>query len=124
VTKPQRRLWGVTVARILDLLEHTGPMTSAEACKLLGLERKNSAAIFSRLMRPVVKPEPGPRRIHVCGYTHDEEGQRDYPRAIYALGDKPDARKPVSKPKEIAKRYRVNLKKRQMVSVFNLGDLQ
>lgn len=83
--------YGSTVADILHALETCGPMTRDELCNALDVDRMNISAVISRLVRPTVA---APRRLHISGYTHDSETGRRYPRAIYALGDKPDAKKP------------------------------
>lgn len=121
MNKKKPVLWGVQTQRILDLLEHQGPMTRSEACQILGIDRQSAASIFSRLMRPTKRPEDRPKRIHICGYRNDEEGQRRYPRAIYAIGNKPDARRPTADPKAAKRRYWANRKGRLLNSVFALG---
>ena len=82
--------YGSTVARITQLLEQYGPMTRNEICNHLDVNRMNISAVISRMIRPGVDT---PRRLHISGYTHDGEGARRYPRAIYAIGDLPDAKK-------------------------------
>lgn len=64
-----------------------------------------------------------PRRIHIHGWTHNVLGKRSYLRAIYALGDLPDKKKPppissTKASKDYAKKFRHLLK---TASVFNLG---
>lgn len=114
-----RVIWGETTQRILALLTDLGPMTRSEVSRLLNVERDKCAAIFSRLSRPTRRP-PAPRRIHIVGYVFDEEGQRRYPRAIYTIGDEPDAKKPVPQPKETKRRY-LEARKARVASVFELG---
>jgi predicted ArsR family transcriptional regulator len=82
--------YGSTVARITQLLEQYGPMTRDELCNHLDVNRMNVSAVVSRMVRPGTNT---PRRLHISGYTHDSETGRCYPRAIYDLGDKPDAKK-------------------------------
>jgi predicted ArsR family transcriptional regulator len=83
--------YGSTVADILKVLETVGPMTRSEICHQLGLDRMNCSAVITRMAKAGPKT---PRRLHISGYTHDSEHGRCYPRAIYDLGDKPDAKKP------------------------------
>lgn len=83
--------YGFTVARILHTLETYGPMTRSEICFHIGLDRMNCSAVITRLAKGGPKI---PQRIHISGYTHDSEHGRRYPRAIYAIGDLPDAKKP------------------------------
>lgn len=110
---------GFIVREILRMLEEEGPMTRAEICKRLGRAKDEIAAIVSRLHRR--SPVAG-KRIYIREYVHDMEGERMYPRAVYALGDKPDARRPIPDPKAVKRRYwaRSQLKKKAN-SVFNLG---
>ena len=108
---------GPIVLGVLALLAEHGPMTRAEVCQHLGRERDEVAAVMTRLGRrlPTV-----PRRIHVAGYVHEVDQGRRYPRAQYALGDRPDARKPKPDKAAVAARYRER-NKGLVVSVFDLG---
>ena len=110
---------GFIVREILRMLEEEGPMTRAEICKRLGRTKDEIAAIVSRLNKR--SPVAG-KRIYIKEYVHDMEGERTYPRAVYALGSGKDATKPISDQKEIKRRYwaRSQLKLRAN-SVFNLG---
>lgn len=110
---------GAIVKEIMRLLDEEGPMTRAEICKRLGRPKDEIAAVVSRLNKR--SPVAG-RRIYVREYVYDMEGERTYPRALYAIGDKPNAKRPVSDKKEIKRRYwaRSQLKKKAN-SVFNLG---
>ena len=110
-------------ARVLRMLEELGPMTRAEICRELGPLDKNISALMSILIREQPRR---PRRVHICEWVYDMEGQRPYPRAVYALGDKPNAKRP--KPKKrttVVNEYRARLKtKYQANSVFNLARTQ
>lgn len=113
------RKWGDVTSEILRILDEIGPMTRAEICKHLGREKQDIASVVSRLN----KRSPWfAKRIYIKEYVYDMEGERYYPRAVYALGDKPNKRRPKSDPKEIKRRYwaRVSLKMKTN-SVFNLG---
>ena len=113
------RTWGEVSSRVLAMLAEFGPMTRAEICKHLGRDKDEIAAVVSRLHRRT--PRAG-KRVYIQSYAYDQEGERYYPRAVYALGDKPDARRPIADPKEVKRRYwaRSQLKLRAN-SVFNLG---
>lgn len=113
------RPWGETTRRILALLNEIGPMTRSEVCQHLGLDRNEGAAIMSRLAQPTKRPV-GPKRIYVAAWTYDTESQRRYPRAVYDVGCKPDAKKPKSDLKENKRRY-LNARKLRVSSVFQLG---
>lgn len=110
---------GLIVREILRMLEEEGPMTRSEICKRLGRPKDEVVSVVSRLNKRT--PVAG-RRIYVREYVYDMEGERTYPRAVYAIGDKPNAKRPESDKKEIKRRYwaRSQLKLRAN-SVFNLG---
>ena len=113
--------YGSTVRDILHTLETCGPMTRDELCNALDVDRMNISAVVSRLVRP---PKNAPRRVHISGYTHDSETGRRYPRAIYAVGDKPDAKKPNRQANLRDNRKRSDKRRaahNTMNFVFNLG---
>lgn len=110
---------GSVVREILRMLEEEGPMTRAEICKRLGREKDEIAAVVTRLNKRT--PVSG-KRIYVKEYVYDMEGERNYPRAVYALGPLKDATKPVADPKEVKRRYWARSQaKLRSNSVFNLG---
>jgi len=109
--------FGVVVAKIERLLEQQKELSAAEICSELNMTRNQIGAVISRMRKASPKM---PQRIYRVRYVFDHEGQRRYPRAVYALGDLPDAKKPVSSYKEIRKRYEKN-KKMKINSVFQLG---
>jgi len=114
-----KRDWGSVTINILKAFEEHGEMTRKEVCEAIGLDRMYVSAILTRLNKA---GKTLPKRIHVVRYVYDEEGARRYPRAVYALGDQPDAKKPKSNPAENKRRYLQNLRKRMTGnSVFNLG---
>ena len=110
---------GVIVREILRMLQEEGPMTRAEICKRLERPKDEVAAVVSRLNKR--SPVAG-KRIHIKEYVYDMEGERTYPRALYAIGAAKDAPKPIPDQKEVKRRYwaRAQLKLRAN-SVFNLG---
>lgn len=110
---------GAIVKEIMRMLDEEGPMTRAEICRRLGRPKDEIAAVVSRLNKR--SPVAG-KRIYVKEYVYDMEGERTYPRALYAIGDKPNAKRPESDKKKIKRRYwaRAQLKLRAN-SVFNLG---
>lgn len=109
--------------RILEALEH-GPMTAAELCEQLGGYEPTSMA---SLLRGLVKPTPTlPQRIRIIGWTDHHFGMRDYPRAIYEIGEGVNKAKPVrSKKAQHAKakrKYNAKVRARAKTNfVFNLG---
>ena len=78
----------LSFANIRGVLEISGPMTMREVAQFFPdyPYRNISSAITS--MRGFAKPV-----IYIEAWTMEGVGRR-YPRAIYALGDQPDARKP------------------------------
>lgn len=116
----RRQGYGDSVANILRLLGEVGPMTRAEICQQLGgVDRMNISAIVTRMNRP---SKTIPKRIHIARYVFDHEAKKRYPRAVYALGDAPDAKRPKPNPNANKRRYQEGLKLRMTAnSVFNLG---
>ena len=114
--------YGEVVQRITALLQEFGPMTRTDMCVELNLDRMNVSAVVTRMSRAT---ETTPKRVYISHYIHNVEGARDYPRAVYALGDKEDAKKPKrDKQKLLESKRRYNAKIRKlntMNSVFNLG---
>jgi hypothetical protein len=114
-TKP----WGATVARIELAIKQHGPMTRADLERHLGMTKDQFGGCLTRMTRDLPL---APQRIHVASYVYDQEGQRRYPRAVYAYG--PGENKP--KPKADTKKnrmlyYRRSLNRIRNASVFNLG---
>lgn len=108
---------GEIVQQILQALKDLGPMTGAEIATAIGYGQRRTHGITQRLRKTLSKK---PKRIYVCGYIFDNEGQRNYPRAVFDIGDKEDVAKPKSNPKTTAKKYRQKSKER-VNSVWMLG---
>jgi len=113
------REWGQTVDAILDLLKECGPMSPAEIAMELGLDRMNVSTIMTRMRKPLKNK---PKRITIIRYVYDNEGQRRYPRPVYAIGAGVDVKRPKSNPKENKRRYLQGLRTKMTAnSVFNLA---
>jgi hypothetical protein len=111
--------WGDLSRRILTLLAEVGPMSRAEICAHLGRDKDAIASVVSRLARPWPR---APKRIHIRAYVYDQEGERRYPRAVYAIGDRPDAPRPRPDTAANKARYWANRKLRlRGSSIFNWG---
>mgnify|MGYP000013396763 CR=1 FL=1 len=111
--------YGETTKAILKGLAELGPMTRSEIQQSVGVDKESIAAIVSRLHKDT--PRVG-KQIYVTGWVYDAEGQRRYPRAIYALGSRPDAKKPKASTLENRRRYDRNRHALfSMNSVFNMG---
>lgn len=115
------RAHGETVQAVLQALHDIGPMTRNELCKEIGITRGCMGEILTRLSRPGKRPVR-PRLIYVLDYRYDEEGQRTYPRAIYALGDLPDKPAPSPKSGKMKQRaYSARRRAQRVNSVFAIG---
>ena len=112
--------WGSVAASILAALDEQGPMSRAEIAKALGMERTAVSAIITRMRMPTKK---FPKRIYISTYVYEADGLRYYPRAVYALGDKKDARKPKASRLEVRRRYDQRVRMRMTGnSIFNWGQ--
>lgn len=110
---------GDTVADVLALLAEIGPMTRSEMSQHLGIDRRNLSSVVTRMAKDSPRK---PQRIYIERYVYDMEGQRSYPRAVYALGNKPNAKRPKSDPREAKRRYNAKIKARHTTNfVFNLA---
>ena len=110
---------GHLVLGVVAALEDAGELTRAEICAALGQPKDKVAAVVSRMNRPNTR---GAKRIYIARYTrHDDANDGIYLRAVYALGDLPDAKRP--KPltrKEIVRRHR-EAKHVRVGSIFDLA---
>jgi DNA-directed RNA polymerase specialized sigma24 family protein len=113
----EKKSYGVLVANIERLLRQHGELTSAEICAELDVDRSQGGAVLSRMNKASPKL---PKRIYKVKYIDEHEGQRRYPRSVYALGDLPDAKKPKASAAKNSKRYRLRVNKK-VASVFHLG---
>jgi hypothetical protein len=75
---------------VRSVLHECGPLTSREIARFFPDERHQSvAAVVSALRRAAKK------QVYIHAWSRENvETTRDYLRAVYALGDKADARKP------------------------------
>lgn len=100
--------------QVIKLLQELGPLTSMDVARELGLTQSVASKVISRL-----KFEG---HVHIANWTIDQEGQRKYARAQYALGNKKDMPRP--KPDESENRrlysYKINRMFRNNF-VFHLG---
>ena len=107
--------YGSTVQQITTLIMQLGPLTREEICVHLNMDRMNVSAVISRMNKASVAT---PKRLRITGYTNDSEVSRRYPRAIYDLGDKPDAKKLNRKANRRESRKRYD-KKRAVINTMN-----
>lgn len=112
-----RKKPGTIIKNITAILTEQGPMTTSELCEAMKLDKDEVSSVLSRMKLKLPKR---PQRVHVIGYTHDAEGSRRYPRAIYAIGEGDNAEHPKPDKKAIRRRYDAN-KKKKINSVWMLG---
>lgn len=109
---------GPVVLGILAVLDADGPMTRSELVQALSMPKFTISSVLSRLN---CQQKTVPKRVHVAHYQFDNDaGGRKYPRAAYALGDKPDAKKIHTPRAEVSAHYRDN-RKHRLTSVFDLA---
>lgn len=118
-TTRQSKQWGYTVQIIIEAFKTCGPMTRTELCRYINADRNTTAAVVSRMLRASPKH---PKRVYIKAYVYDQEGERYYPRAVYDLGDKADAKKPKANPMMVKRKYLERKRLRFTTnSVFNLA---
>ena len=101
--------------RVID----TTAAIAMELAEYLDITRYDAHAVLNRMNK---RTKAGLKRIYVVRYIDDHDGARTYPRAVFAMGDKPDAKKPKADQNAVKRRYYARLKSRTtMNSVFNLG---
>lgn len=107
-----------TYAMVRDVLEHCGPMTAHEVARFLGIKDYHAvSSILSALRVRVAK-----QQVYIQSYSYDGVG-RYYPRAVYALGAKRDAKKPLPQDNIVrCRRYKAMKKSRVINSVWSLAN--
>lgn len=112
--------WSGTCPLVLETLRQHGPMLASDIAAETGLTKRSICNAMKILTRSATKT---PKRVYVQRWERRTEGEREYPRPVYAIGAKADAKRPDRKPmSEIRRDYvakRVAL--RRSSSVFNLG---
>lgn len=96
------------------------PLTKHEICHQLGLKHDQVASVLTRLRRP---SKLFGQRIYIYDYTRTVTNGKTYLRAVYALGAKPDEKRPrpyTSKEKQ-NRSYHLTMTKLKTNSIFNLG---
>lgn len=115
-----KRPWGQLVDLVKLTLKEEGPATAADLAQRLGATRYDVHAAASKLMKD--RPRAGPRCVYVKAWIYDAEGQRNYPRPLYALGVKPDAPRPKADQNAVKRRYWARRKARLMnADIFRVG---
>lgn len=101
--------------QIIDLLTASGPMTQRELAEELGLEIDLLRGYIGALR------QRSPGVLYVHSYRRDEDGGRLYPRALWAVGNEPDAKRPKPLPKTVYNKRGKDKMKTRVASVFHLG---
>lgn len=112
--------------KVLDTLKDFGPMTAREISIELDACISTISMVLTRCRKDNTKKRSKqPKRVYIHSWTRtaviDRERVRDNPRMVFALGNKPDVKKPP--PQNNAARSR---KKRanalgRVNSVFSIG---
>ena len=105
----------IRVLAILEAIKEYGPMTQAALDECLGVR---CASIVSRMR---YKQKRAPKRLYVKEYVQTHDNLRVYPRAVYAIGDRTDAKKPKPDGAANSRKWREKQKKLALNSVFALG---
>lgn len=104
---------------ITTLLTECGPMTRKQIETAMPEGKVSISSVLSRMNKRT--PDSG-KRVYIKSYIYEFEGLKRYPRAVYAIGDKIDAKKPIANDNENRKRYiDKKVMQHRMNSVFNLG---
>ena len=110
-----------TIDVVAKALQEVGPMTLQEMMTHTGFNKSacSHALIALNSTMPTLA-----KRAHITEWVYDHEGQKRYPRAVYAWGNYPDAAKPERDTRATQQRHRAKKRMLSAVnSVFNLGRL-
>lgn len=103
---------------IITAIEDIGPSTSLELGEYLGVPRGALSSVVSRMSKPGIR---NPKRLYIKEYVHDAEGLKQHTRAVYAIGDLPDAKWPKYNKNANKRKSDRAREKRAITSVFELG---
>jgi hypothetical protein len=101
-----------SVTNIRGVLECCGPLTMREVAQFFPDFNHRLVASFLSAMRAT-----SVKHIYIQSWTMDGSGRR-YPRPVYALGNKPDARK----PKRLSQAERCREYRRRMKPPANVAN--
>ena len=73
-----------TIDVVSKALQEVGPMTLAEMMDYTGLSKQSASKALRDLNREMLRT---PKRAHITQWVYDHEGQKRYPRAVYAWGN-------------------------------------
>lgn len=116
--------WGNLTERVVVAVRDHGPCTLAEVLALVEGDREVIRKALRRLVQPSQRALPlGVRRLHIMGWVREVEGEREYPRPVYAFGHGSNAKRPAPRTRsQIVVEWRRNKRERRRKNfVFNLG---
>jgi len=114
----QKKMKSTVAQKIIDYLTNNGPSTQAELRRAIDTEdKKPVSGVLGRLHKALSRT---PKRVYICDWVYDDENNKTYPRALYALGSLPDAKKPKTSKTEHNRKYREK-NKGQISSVWDLS---
>jgi hypothetical protein len=103
---------------VRELLTTVGPLTSREVFEFFAdTTPQNVSAVISTMRNGAHK------QVYVCEWTRNNGYGKTYLRAVYAVGNKPDARKPprISNAQSCAKRRAKRAIPKVANSIWNWG---
>ena len=110
---------GVLVTQAWAALAEFGMITAQEFADYADIGRYDAHAVLSRMNK---RTKAGDKRLHVASWVYSHDDARRYPRAAYAVGDKPDKPRPKPNLRENRRRSDANRENVfRMNSVFNLA---
>ena len=111
--------WGSTTDRIMILLQDN-ELTKAEICQELGLDHDAVSSTLTRLKR---RSKKFGKRIYICSYTREADGQKNHIRPIFTAGDRQNAHRPKAIPAKVRglQYYHTRMAKLRNRSIFSLG---
>ena len=102
--------------RVIQILSEVGPLCSAEIAEQAEWSDSyaRAAVSYCRTLWP--------KQIYIKEYLRSEEFARCYPRAVYAIGDLPDAKKPQPFSHAVYNQRHRNKKTTQVASIFTIAQ--
>jgi len=125
--------YGEITDKVLEALRDFGPMTAREISVEVGVHVDTVSMVLTRCRRDNTKKRSKqPKRVYIYSYTRtalvehetalvEHERTRDNPRMVFALGKKPDAKKPPRQNNAVrCRKKRANALGR-VSSIFSIG---
>lgn len=105
--------WGRVTVLVEKAMRDGTPWTAQELAEHTGISRDTISKSLTRMRDR--------REVHIAYWSNEHSVQRKYPRPVYRIGNKADAKKP--KPDTSANKTKAwrDSKKIRVSSVFDLG---